>query len=404
MTDESTWFSRRWRDARSQKANLVLLIAGLVLVILAPLWRFAVAPALKIVATDTDRMIFYTGTLTRYLRPEGEALTGTEPQGTDVTIQVRYSNPIGKSTTGVALLQADTELIRTSDKVRLGESRHSYAIDRRTAKQVPGHGSDMDRTGYYLFFPFNTEAGRLDVWDDSSAAAQEAVFARKARMYGVDVYIFTMRYSGKRVPAPEGFPERITGARLKSIIPSQAPAAEDSGVFDVTYRGNLVREYVVEPVSGTQVGVTRTRESVFMAVDDPDRGVSCTQVVYKLDHEEKPESLQEGGDFAAHEIAKITLQFLYIPLLFLLLGFACALVGFFASGDAGDAAAGSEGVAAPGAADGAGDAGLDTPAPGRESATGPDDEVTRAARSPADVEVPAAPGSGEPPGGRGARG
>ncbi|MHB8895447.1 MAG: porin PorA family protein [Candidatus Geothermincolia bacterium] len=330
MKENGSGLSARWRAVKSQKANLALLIIGLALIILSPLWRFAVAPAIKIVATDFDRISFYGGTLTTYVRPPGQPPVGPRPASTAVTVQARYSNPVGKSTPDVAVLQVDTALINTLDRVRLSEVRHTYAIDRRTARQVPDHGADLNRTGYYYVFPFDTPKTDIEVWDNLSAAPQKAVFARANQDNGVKSYAFNVQYSGRPVPAPAGFPTQITGAQLRSIVPAVDPAIADSDALKVGYRGSLTTEFLVEPIGGTEVGIPSSQESVFMTVDDPQRGLSFTQVIYKLDYKENPSSLQDGAAFAKDEIAKIKLQFTYLPLVYLVLGIASVLIGLFA--------------------------------------------------------------------------
>lgn len=322
--------SARWRAVKSQRANLALFIIGLALIVLAPTWRFAVAPAIKLVATDTDRISFYPGTLTTYVAAPGKTVVGAEPRKTAVTLQRRYSNPVGRSTGKVAVLKVDSQLIDSADKTRLSETVHTYAIDRRTARQVPGHGSDMDRTGYYYFFPFNTPQSDLEVWDDLSASPRTAVYARSGHEYGVDVYAFTVKYAGKAVPVPAGFPSTMTGAEFRSLVPAVTYPIGDADFLEITYKGNLSSEFLVEPVSGTQVGVVSNEESVYMSVEDRSRGLSFTQVVFKLDYREDAASLQEGGNWAKDEVAKIDLQFKWLPLVYLVLGFACTLIGLFA--------------------------------------------------------------------------
>lgn len=326
----SSWSSSRWRAVRSQKANLALFIIGLCLIALAPVWRFAVAPAIKLVATDFDRISFYSGTLTTYVRAPGQPAVGAEPSRAPVTIQARYWNPVGRSTTEVALLQVDTQLIGLPDKERLSKTTHKYAIDRRTAEQVSGHGSDMDRKGYYYVFPFDTPSSDLEVWDDLSAATQTAAFSRSENAYGVDLSIFTVKYAGVPVPAPAGFPTKMTGAQFKAMAPAAGYDVGDADELELTYRGNLSTEFLVEPISGTEVGVTGAEESVFVSVEDRARGLSFTQVIFKLDYKETAASIQEGANFAKGEIAKIDLQFVYLPVFYLALGIACVLIGFFA--------------------------------------------------------------------------
>jgi len=330
MEEKSSGSPSRWSRLKSQRANLALFTIGLVLIVLSPIWRFTIAPAVRIVATDQDRISFYSGTLADYVRAPGQPPVGAQPAKRAITVQMRYSNPLGRSTSTIALLQGDNALIDAVTRVHLSDVRHFYAIDRQTALQVPDHGSDVNRAGtYYFIFPFNTPRTDLPVWDNLSETTRKSTYVQQETLSSIKTYLLSMRYAGQPVPAPPDFPSQVTGAQLKAIAPPSVPAIGDTDTVRIAYKGNLTLDFVVEPISGTQIGIRRQQQSVYMSVEDPARGLSFTQVIYTLDFAQQAASFQEGVNFAKDEIAKIKLQFLYLPAGYLVIGIACVLIGLF---------------------------------------------------------------------------
>ena len=94
--------SSRWRAVKSSKASTVLFIVGIFLIVLSGFWRFTIAPAIRIVATDLDLVRFSNGHLSVFVRPPGQPPVGRTPSNYAVTIQAKEFNPVGRSTPSVA--------------------------------------------------------------------------------------------------------------------------------------------------------------------------------------------------------------------------------------------------------------------------------------------------------------
>lgn len=314
----------RWLAMKSKKADLILFFAGLALIALALLWRTVVAPALRVVPTDIDMMRFYDGAATDYLTEAGGS-----PRVTEVSIQERVYNPLGRSTSSVAVLAVDSALIDKADNSRLLEGKSYFAIDRRNARQVRGHGSDADRSGYYLIFPFDTPRTDLRVWDPLTGKAQNARYSGTRTVDGVETYRFMVSYGGQPIPPPEGMPKTITGAQAKSLTGRGDLPVADGARVEVSYRANNSYELLVEPRMGNLVSRLDERQSIFMDIAFGETRNTVAQVVRKLDFSETGASQAGAATFAAGEIEKWDLQSVYLPLGFLLLGIACSLIGFF---------------------------------------------------------------------------
>jgi hypothetical protein len=322
--------SGRWRRVKSQKSNLILFVAAVILIVMAPLWRLAVAPALKVVPTDIDLLRFYNGSLFRYVRPPGQAPVGDQPEKLGVTIQQREFSPLRGSTPTVALIEVDTAIIDSVSNSHVVDDKNTYAVNRRSAKQVPDSGSNRNRSGYHLVFPFNTPREDLPIWDELTGKTQKGAYSGQRTVNGAKAYLFKVEYGGQPVAPPPGFPTDMTGAQLKSILSRPGLPLGDSDVIRVAYKGNQSVEYLVEPTAGNLVSTRNVQESVYLSIDDPARGIALTQVITKLDYSETQASEVESATFASDEIKKLRLQFVYLPVMFLALGIGCLLVSLFA--------------------------------------------------------------------------
>ena len=323
--------SSRWQRIKASKANLVLFGVGILLIVLSGLWRFTIAPAVKVVATDIDLVRFDTGHYSLFAMPPGQPPVGPTPVAYNVTIQTKEFNLVGRSTTGTAVIELQSAMIDTATKKHLAADNSLFAVDRRTARQVPDQGSDKNRSGYYLVFPFDTPKADIPIWDPVTGKAQKGTFERQEKLFGINVYLFKVAYAGQPAVQPAGYPKQVTGAELKSMLSNPALGVADTDTIKIDYKANQSIEFIVEPIGGTLVSMTNAAGSVFMTATDSTRSFSTTQVVSKLDFIESVTSQEAGATFASDEIQKIKLQELYIPVGLLALGIACLLIGIFTS-------------------------------------------------------------------------
>ncbi len=328
--------SSRWRGVKSSKANLVLFTVGIFLIVLSGLWRFTIAPAIRVVATDLDLVRFYDGNLSVFVRPPGQPPVGPTPINYSVTIQSKESNPVGRSTTSVAVIEVQSAVIDNANRKHLSDDTSLFAVDRYTAQQVSDHGSDKSRAGYYLVFPFDTPKADIPIWDPATGKAQKGKFVKQEKFDGVNAYVFKVAYAGRPAVQPAGYPKQMTGAELKSMLFNPALPVADTDTVTLHYMANQTITYIVEPISGTLISMTDAEGSVYLSASDatptPTAGaaaLSFTQVISKLDFTETPTSQQAAATFANEEIKKIDLQYDYLPIGFLILGIVCTLIGWF---------------------------------------------------------------------------
>jgi hypothetical protein len=322
----------RWRAIKKSKANLALVIAGCVLIVLALAWHFAIAPSIKVVASDFDQLYFYEGTLTTYVNPPGRpAPAGGMPSRKPVIIERRVFSRFELCTPGTSVAEEDVRLLSRETGEEISKSKRVYAIDRKTGRMVRDKGSDRDRSGYYIVFPFNTPRGSVPVWSELTGKTYPAQFSKESKLEGLPVYGFVLEYHNEPVvKAPGGFPAELSGGQLKETLGMRDLAVGDEAVIKPSYLGGALADFSVEPRMGTIAQVGNAQQTVSLKAGGEGSGFMVTRLLYKLEFSQSRDSLAETVTFAKDEVAKLKLQFLYIPLLLLALGIASLLVGSFA--------------------------------------------------------------------------
>jgi hypothetical protein len=323
--------AKRWRAIKKSRANLALVIAGCILIALALAWRFAIAPSIKVVASDFDQFYFYEGNLTTYLNPPGQpVLAAGTPSRKSVILERRVFSRFELTTPGTSVVEEDTRLLSREGGQEISKTKRVYAIDRKTGQLVKDRGSDRDRSGYYIVFPFDTPREGVSVWSESNGKTQPANISKKAKLEGLPVYEFVLEYHNEPVAkAPEGFPAELTGRHLKNILQMPDLSISDEATVKPSYLGGAVADFSVEPKMGT---VTRmnTQQTLSLQAGGAGSGFMVTRLLNKLELTESKSSVTDAVNFASEEVSKLKLQFVYIPLLLLVVGIASLLVGSFA--------------------------------------------------------------------------
>jgi Porin PorA len=320
--------SERLRALRRHRANLVLVVAGCVLILLSPVWRFAVATALKVEPTDLEQVLYYDGSLTDYVNPPGQPPAGTQPVVTAVRIdRTILSKPL-LSTSSVSVVEVETRLVaQTRD---LSDVTHSYTLDRKTGEMVDSPKADRSRTGYYIVFPFNAPRGEVPFWSELTGKTHPAEFEKEDAVYGLPVYIYTVSFGNQPVvEAPAGFPASLDGAALKEMLSMPDLSVADTETVTLSYTASSTVELKVEPRMGNIVE-TRGEESVSLSAKDAAGSLIVTRALNKLEFNLNQTSVKASAQFAREEVSKLNLQFVYLPLGLLVLGLGIVLIGLFA--------------------------------------------------------------------------
>lgn len=324
-------FRSRSRAVGSSRANLALVVAGCLLVLLAPAWRLAVAPALRIVPTDIEQVLYYDGTLTRHSDPVGGPPAGGEPVRARVRIErEELSKPL-LSTPGTAVVEVETRVRSPETLELISRSGETYRLDRKTGEMI--EGSEAGRmSGYMLVFPFDTPRGTVRYWSELAGESVPARFVGTERSAGLVLYRFRATFRDREAARPpEGYPRRLTGAGLKLMLSMPGLPVPDEAEGRVSYTAAADIELLVEPRAGNVVDI-RGRESISLESFEAGGGgaLELAKPLYELEYEQQPASFQRARRFAASELAKFGLQYTYIPLGLAGLGLLLLVVGFAA--------------------------------------------------------------------------
>lgn len=320
-----------WKRVKVSRANLVLLAAGCLLLLMAPIWRFIAAPAIRVVAGDFDLLYFSEGTLTTYVNPPGSPAVPTdEPLERSVVLEERIFSRPDLSSGKVSAVQIDSRLydFDTGDDIYVDQG--IYTLDRKTGENVDAPGADRFRTGYNIVFPFNSPRSTVPFWNEQIQKVQDAGYVEDSTIEGVHTYRYSVSYRNQPMAAPpRGFEGDMTGGQLKEVLSRPELLVDDASPVEPEYTSTGEMELVVEPKMGTIISAGFA-EAVSMTVSDPGGSFRETRLIYRMDCSRNQQSTMAAAKFAEDEVSKLRLQFLYIPLGFLALGLATLAVGAFA--------------------------------------------------------------------------
>jgi hypothetical protein len=202
--------------------SLGLSITGLVVVVFAIVWLFAIFPAMAKMPTDYEQEYTFEGSI-KQLNAETMSL---DEIPTDV---VRLLTATGTED-DVLLLQQDISTYHAQAGMLLSSTSDVYGLDRTTRENVAGYGN-MDRSGQFTF-PAGVEQEPYAFWSSSTMAALPANFVSEETYHGITVYNFKIDCCDLPAGTMEG-----TGA----------PKTMD-----------VLTEIKVEPVSGVPVYTSTT--------------------------------------------------------------------------------------------------------------------------------------------------
>lgn len=323
--------SDRWRAAVKNRSNAALLVAGALLVLLAVAWRFAIAPALKVVPGDIDQLLSYEGAATLFVEPSAAQTGNVQPATRTVELERRLVGLYDKSTSSVLSVEEDTSMKSPAGGPEVSRSKRVFELDRRTGRLV-GSG----RSGYCIVFPFNTPRGDVPVWSEAAQKTFPAKYVRTMKRDNLSLYEFVMEYHNQPLAAPpRGFAAQYTGGELKVMLSMPDLPVADGEALKPEYLATETEELVVEPTAGNIVETRNVEMAVLMRLRPPGTDLTVTRLLEKVTYSETDKSIGEAVVFARDEVSKLDLQFSYIPAGLLVLGLISIAVGFFAGTKAG---------------------------------------------------------------------
>ncbi len=322
---------------KRSKAALVIMIIGLVVLIMAPVFKWAIAPALVKLPDNIDTTSRYDGTLTLHVDPDSLTMLSEESAAVvPLAITRRDMSQPAKSTGSVALIK-ETTSARGPEGKEFINSTHYFALDRKTSENVAGHGSDTDRTGWYPLLPIGAEKITYQLWDQDTGRTGPAHFVKTVKLDGFkfhDVECYMYKAEGSPEPTvepPLGLPGKISGAQIKAVaggIPGFDPAGiaglDDATTYPITYLKQTTAEIIGEPRTGSIVSVPSNHEAYF--IDASAMGLPNIKLA-DVRYTQNPENVAQVIDDSAKNWALLDLAQLWVPLILLIAGAVIAAIG-----------------------------------------------------------------------------
>ena len=157
-------------------------IAGLVLVVLALIWQFAIFPMVSKLPSDLTEETNFEGTY--------EVMNPTTQMLEEIPVKVtRYYEAAGIED-GVLILEQTVTTTHALAGVELPQFglEETLGVDRSTREYVSGYG-DMDRSGQFSF-PSDLKHESYQLWNPTAMTDLEAKFVAEEEFHDLTVYDF----------------------------------------------------------------------------------------------------------------------------------------------------------------------------------------------------------------------
>jgi Porin PorA len=314
---------------KRSKAALVILIIGIVILILTPIFKWVIGPKLVKIPDTINTTNVYEGTLTLYVDPASlQVLPPDTPVKVPLAITRKDVSDTSKGSSGVAVVKETVKAVGPAGKTFISWTKY-YSMDRFKSINVSGHGSDMNRQGYFILLPFNLQKKSYQMWDDDTGKLGDAKFVAVKKMDGVKFkgitcYVFKVAGQDPTINPPLGLPKTISGAEVKSILSNPNFAVTDTQQYPIGYIKRTEATLVADQKTGTIIALPDYNEIYY--VDASALGQGNIKIA-TLHYAQTPENIATVIDDAAKFHNQIDLASTWLPLIMLILGVLLTVVG-----------------------------------------------------------------------------
>ncbi len=272
--------------------SILFVALGAALVLLYPVWRFAVGPRLRKVPCDINVTNRLEGELLFFIDPrthERFSRGGEKRLGVSMEIGDKGNGKL--STSKVAIIGQEAALEGVEGIVRR-RTESTYALDRETSRntEAPASAGDLrgyeERCGYSILFPMRAGRTTYRMWDDETGSAAPAVFvtvkapikqpekgvdsetsATKARLK-VETYVYRLESEMRPLLKSPfyGLGDSITGLEAKRLLADPRLDVGDEASVPVKYSKKTCALLAVEPRTGFIVDRHEVREEYFLEI------------------------------------------------------------------------------------------------------------------------------------------
>lgn len=259
------------RKKRS-KTGLVLLVVGLLFLVMAPVWRFGIAPLFIRLPRDLENRSTYEGYIKVFVDRETSKFY---PEGQELTTRIRIENEdlaVPDQCTSKVLVISEHVELTDMDTGQALEGLHAdttHVLDRRTCENVPGVIEGVDRTGYSIKLPMGAEKKGYPMWDDDLGRSVSCEFVGVTGFDGVkhkDIPVYIYHLGGKMenmAEPPPGLPATMSGKKIKEMAGRELPISDEAEIPLEYYKKNDVTMYV-EPQTGSTVYVPKNHYEYYV--------------------------------------------------------------------------------------------------------------------------------------------
>lgn len=314
---------------KRSKAGLVLIIIGVVLAVLAPVWKWGLAPALVKLPDNIDATSVYEGVLTLNVDP-----TSLAPLPPDMAVKVpltivrKDTSVPDKSTGSVAVIKETAVAKGPGGKDFLTYTKY-YALDRKTAKNVSSNEANIkNRTGYSLTLGFFPTTATKKFWDDDTMSAGDAKYVKTVKMDGfkskdVSLMVWHAAGEGVAVNPPLGLPAKVSGADVKKILNNPALPLVDTEMYPITYLKGSDATFMTDSKTGQIVNLDMTET---YSVDASALGMGKIKLAV-LHYVQTPENVKTSIDEATENYGLLNTVEYWIPIALLVIGVIILIIG-----------------------------------------------------------------------------
>jgi hypothetical protein len=217
----------------------LLIGVGVLLMILAGVWRLAVPPLAIKLPDDLDKTAHATGTFTLFLNPATKTPID-DPQSYPLDIERRLH--VASSTSKTAVLKEDdVEVIKgLPDPVGHQTLVQQYVLDRRSMKDVDSDqayaystSSKVDRSpAYSVQLPFDTGKGPYQIWKNE--AGRSYAFTGEGTTHANGITVQLLHGTLKDAKVEPYYIDTLSSVLPKTLTPAEAAAQLESQGVDAT--------------------------------------------------------------------------------------------------------------------------------------------------------------------------
>lgn len=320
---------------RLSKASIVVIVIGVILVIMAPVWKWAIGPQFVKIPNNLDTTSEYEGTLKIYADPQSMSLYPPGQEQVQKLKITRNDKAIPSRSSSSVILVEEKGVVKdasTGKVLQLGWDKF-YALDSKTAQNVSGHGSDNNRTGLTVLFPIGTQKNEYLFWDDDTGKTGAAKFVKEETIEGVKhksvkVLVFDVKGTPDKMSKPPlGLPAELPGSVIKTILGNPAMPISDTMMLPIDYFKKTDARIVAEPKTGSIVDVPRYREEYYVntALAPPPNYLTLAT----LDYAQTRLNVKMVVDDSAKYFGMLDLNAMWLPLIFLVVGLILIVIGLF---------------------------------------------------------------------------